>query len=440
MADNVPDDILILIFLLYLQVDPSDKTPVRLSHVCTAWRNLALHTGQLWTKLTFDMNYGPEGHVEPCVGFARQAEWMARSKGALLDIELKGFRTPYSESHTAGARARVQWVLDLLKPHARRWKTLGLIAGRLEEIENFFRQAGDLAVPSLITLEVLPSWGDRQGTIHSFKPGAAPSLRRLMVPRWLNFGRPFIGSLENLQHIDISLLNFSEDVVNGAKEIVALVRRSPQLEHLKLWGASPPRLLHWERPPESTRNVVTASKLTFMSIAAVNLQAAVLPFIHAPLMTSCPWSFRPDLLPIIHTYNPFPNLQSIRITHGGFPSPYPLSELAGLLSRLHALKVLSIFTLRAMEGDSDKEWIRQFSNRCPALRTLELDWGSWISGDAMKAMVEGRIDRGNPLASITLEVEDTSDIPEGLEPWLRDHVAEVVIAEDEGGCGFPLFD
>lgn len=441
MATDIPDDILVLIFFFCLQTDPynAPTTPMYLSHVCSTWRTLALDTAQLWTSITFSQDYQTEIHPEPPIHFARQQEWIRRSKGALLDIEISAVWT-LEAGLIDRAKARILWIIDLLTPHAHRWRTLDLSAGRSPQMEFFFENIKTPSFPNLNAFNISHSCGDKRCTIRAFRPGSMPRLERLRTSGLVNFDRPFIDSLVDLRHIEISALNFSADVVEGTKEIVAMIRRSPQLETLHINGPPQHEPFHWDRPTTVNRNIATASHLTYFAVWSRNLQAAVLPFIQAPAFSGYNWSTAPEFLPIIQLYNPFPNLRHIYINDSGFDCTYPISDLPGMLAHLIALEHLTIFKFNVFGGNRDKKWILKFSDICPKLRILHLEWKLGISEDAMRNLVENRKAWGHPTTSLTLEVDDVSDISEELSTWLKSNVAEVFISEEDGCAGFGLFD
>lgn len=443
MATNIPDDILILIFLFCVQLDPirNTRTPTLLSHICTAWRAVALNTAQLWTTIDFGRIYKTDIHPESCIHFARQAEWIRRSKGALLDITVSDLSTA-DDDRIDETKAIVERIHDLLTPHADRWRTLNLESSPSLQMASFLETLRPLNFPSLKALIIAHAWGDKRYTIHAFRPGSTPRLERLAAPASMNFSRPFIKSLTGLRVIDISASNFSPDVVDGAGEIVALIRRSPGLRRLLIAGPVGRQPSQRDRPTVSGGEIIVAPQLEDLVIQTANLQAAVLRLIQAPASSGYNWTTTPEFLPILHLYNPFPNLRYIFISDSGDPCPYPLSELPDMLAHLNVLEHMTIFRFFVEESNSDKEWVRGFSRICPKLKSMHLGWGLGISEDAIRALVENRKAWGEPITRLALEVIDTSDISSELVSWLEGNVAEVNIAEeeDEGYPGFGLFD
>ena len=118
----LPPEVLAHIFHLG-SCDPSELGvlfPLRMSHVCGAWRDLALNTHILWQRITPDLRY------------RLWKQYIRRSAACLIDVSLT--RPPpiptYKHNGLNAHRIppfdanNVQWYMGLVAPHIRRWRSL----------------------------------------------------------------------------------------------------------------------------------------------------------------------------------------------------------------------------------------------------------------------------------------------------------------------------
>ncbi|KZP05228.1 hypothetical protein FIBSPDRAFT_847297 [Athelia psychrophila] len=109
---TVPSELLALIFIIGSSLDPI-TFPITVSHVCGAWRDVALRSPPLWRRLTLTSN--TRYHLD------MWRERIFRAKACSLDIEIgtgRDGRRPYM-----GANA-VQWYMHLVFPTISRWRSL----------------------------------------------------------------------------------------------------------------------------------------------------------------------------------------------------------------------------------------------------------------------------------------------------------------------------
>ena len=123
---TLPGELLALVFSLGTEEDP--MLPVAVSHVCTAWRALALHTPSLWRHVVLDERLD------------MWTERIRRAKACTLDVVLRHrFQsTPYAtrqwlqfhgqqdmHSQTRFIDARdVQKYMFCVMPYISRWRSL----------------------------------------------------------------------------------------------------------------------------------------------------------------------------------------------------------------------------------------------------------------------------------------------------------------------------
>lgn len=111
-TQRLPVEILALIFVLGAEDDMF--FPVTVSHVCQAWRRIALRTPSLWRRVTLS----PKERM--------WKERIRRAKACSLDVELlptkargridsrEAVQDPYS----------IQWYMHMVLPHIGRWRSL----------------------------------------------------------------------------------------------------------------------------------------------------------------------------------------------------------------------------------------------------------------------------------------------------------------------------
>jgi hypothetical protein len=115
---SLPGELLAHIFVLGSNLDVT--FPIIVSHVCSAWRDVALHTPSLWRRITLNSN----AHYR----LDMWRERIHRAKVCSLDIEVGEFpshcgRKPpksYFDIHT------VQWHMHLVLSFISRWRSLKL--------------------------------------------------------------------------------------------------------------------------------------------------------------------------------------------------------------------------------------------------------------------------------------------------------------------------
>lgn len=113
---SLPLDLLAHIFVVGSSLDVT--FPMSVSHVCGAWRDLALHTPSLWRRITLNSNT----HYR----LDMWRERIYRAKACPLDIKLGAFpshsgkrpRTTHFDVHT------VQWYMHLVLPSLHRWRSI----------------------------------------------------------------------------------------------------------------------------------------------------------------------------------------------------------------------------------------------------------------------------------------------------------------------------
>ncbi|KAF8908959.1 hypothetical protein CPB84DRAFT_1813212 [Gymnopilus junonius] len=111
---NANLEIISLIFVIGAELDII--FPIIISHVCSTWRQIALHTPAIWRRITL----GPEEDM--------WRERIYRARACTLDIQLLPYRTAAS-----GVRIpqdlnpyNVYWCMQIALPHIRQWRSLDI--------------------------------------------------------------------------------------------------------------------------------------------------------------------------------------------------------------------------------------------------------------------------------------------------------------------------
>ena len=118
----LPPEVLAHIFY-FGSCDPTELGvlfPLRMSHVCGAWRDLALSTHTLWQRITPDLRH------------RLWKQYIRRSAACLIDVSLTRPSSISTHNHNNANAPRVppfdannvQWYMGLVAPHIRRWRSL----------------------------------------------------------------------------------------------------------------------------------------------------------------------------------------------------------------------------------------------------------------------------------------------------------------------------
>ena len=176
------------------------RMEVVLSHVCSHWRDVAISTWGLWCRLD-----GPQALGLTSISESRLEEYLVRSKGGLLDIDVgipRSDRRPADFIH----------VLQLLVAHSTRWRSLRISDGTDgASLWGGYSQLGDmlkdLAVPQLTTIDLDLHFSTiaSDGSVEAFKPnillGGAPRLHDIRIV--LQYSQCFLPPLSNATSLSL---------------------------------------------------------------------------------------------------------------------------------------------------------------------------------------------------------------------------------------------
>lgn len=448
-VERLDADILSHIFLFGLHTVDRSHFPVIVSHVCSSWRRLVLDTALLWTYIVFEARPSAE-HIRPDILFDKPAEWLRRSKEALLDIEVRDVWLAFNESNgeprikdaedsedideheemkknIKSLQESVRAVVRLIHPHSHRWRTLDLLKARESQQWDILDALQRAEAPQLVALRAGGRHAHWPWTFRGFQClGLKLEELRLEGVSTVTVQQSLFNAAPCLRHLEVSRITFDEDDAAAAQEICSVLKHSPLLETLVINGR-PRTLFQWTPPADASP--IVAQNLTKLQIKSWNLLAALLSRVHLPNLLHFDEDTRAEILPIIQTYDPFPNLRSLTIDNDTYALPHrvDLSILPSCVSHLTHLERLDIGS-----GDvwSPQDWIKQLATTCPNLTTLHFEWGLRLTEESIQEMVEGR--RANsgmvkPLKDVRIVQvndcdDDTSKPSDAWLEWMAAHV------------------
>ncbi len=179
------------------------KIEFDISQVCYEWRALALGCSELWTTFNY---IGSEWNLSNL----RLQLYLERSRQRLLD-----FRLYFPET----CSDRIADIVDMILPHASRWRLLCLRFDRGKDQKAFFKSImvdGPISAESLEVLELFNPGEQVPHTISfseqgrsMFKDGAAPKLTSLRL-RAPTRGLFFPLSSHTITYVQIDRVNWLE--------------------------------------------------------------------------------------------------------------------------------------------------------------------------------------------------------------------------------------
>ncbi|KAJ7432337.1 hypothetical protein FB451DRAFT_1420673 [Mycena latifolia] len=322
---RLPTEIIARIFVLGAEDD--DMLPVAVSHVCSTWRAIALHTPSLWRRIPL----GPQERM--------WRERIYRAKACPLDVQLLPRRTVHPGGIVALEQLdvhTVQLCLHLVSPFIHRWRSLEIV---LPKYQPFLanaalspcclqkRRAKALLLEEL-TLMYRANDDTKEFCLFS---GHTPRLRRLTVDGLRLTWLPSL--FRNLTFLDYTHHGFSAGdeavgellsmlaVCGGLHELRILfphksLARAPGPFHAIIRRVSLPWLVHLhlrvetrDIPLELTRLVTYLSTPALTSLYLTDLGRRRHAF--------------PSLPRFLRTYPMLPSLQTVFLEHGWHGSFLP---------------------------------------------------------------------------------------------------------------------
>ena len=195
--------------------------PVTVSHVCKAWRYVAVHTPTLWRRITLDTG-----------GLLMWNQRIRRAKACTLDIQL----CPRGATSHLAYYNHVQLCMHVALPHIHRWRSLEV---RFNGYAPFLWNAALSAccghspaveAPALRELTLVYPENDDTKEFALFN-GFAPRLRRVTVQGIRLTWSPTV--FQGLTYLDYTHHGFTRGA-QAAAEVLYMLQVSAGLEELRL--------------------------------------------------------------------------------------------------------------------------------------------------------------------------------------------------------------
>lgn len=315
--------------------------PVNISHVCSAWREIALRTPTLWRRITLSSNID------------MWKERICRARACTLDIQLLSeIMTPSGiPRHQFLDGDTVQWHLYQVASYIRRWRSLEIVFteycpflwnAALSECCSRSRRTQALALEELL-LVYRANDDTKEFCLFS---GFAPRLRKVTLD---GIRLTWLASLfGNITHLDYTHHGFTSGH-QAVHDVISMLEVSSQLIELKLLF---PRKYTPAIPARSrpvSRRVLLPS-LSHLQLCAEGSDipfelAHIMTLVLTPQLTSLRLvdldrrrhSF-PSLKSFFYVYAISPSLRYLRIEHGWYDSRM-VSPILRALPDLHQLVV-----------------------------------------------------------------------------------------------------
>jgi len=319
--------------------------PVSISHVCSAWREIALRTPSLWRRI--------------CLS-PREDMWrerIYRAKACSLDVRL----LPWRQTRSGHVRKQfldmhaVQWYMHLVTPFMHRWRSLEIL---FTEYSPFLWNAAlsgccatnkRVYTPLLQELSLVYRANDDTKEFCLFS-GFAPRLRRLTLDGLRLTWLPSL--FRNLTFLDYTHHGFTGGR-QAVHEVMSMLEVSTCLVELRILF---PRKAHIVPPsPHSTFAPIKSRRVLLPALTRLHLctDGSDIPFelrqlmvlVSTPSLTSLRLfdlnnnlhSF-PSLHSFLHVYAIPPSLQMLHIENGWF-DPQMLTPLLHMLPNLWQLAI-----------------------------------------------------------------------------------------------------
>ncbi|KAI8978851.1 hypothetical protein BD414DRAFT_538760 [Trametes punicea] len=215
---QLPAEVLAHIFVLGAEEDV--MFPVIVSHVCRAWRYVALHTPALWRRITLDGS------------LTMWSQRIQRAKACTLDIQLSPL---VPMSHLAYFNY-VQLCMHVVLPYIQRWRSLEVrFVGYAPFLWNAALSgccghSSTIEAPQLRELTLVYPENDDTKEYLLFN-GYAPRLRRATIQGIRLAWSPSL--FQNLTYLDYTHHGFTRGA-QAASEVLYMLQVSSALQQLRL--------------------------------------------------------------------------------------------------------------------------------------------------------------------------------------------------------------
>ena len=446
-----------------------DSLQVTVSHVCAHWRGVALDTPALWSEI--DLETGR--HAGPSL--RRASTYLSRTKEYPLSISIDVNQWPpddesvdseQSDDQSPETSAQIRGIMDLLLPHASRWRNFKLTAEVYFHFHTILGRLCDARPALLLESLELHHFDEELEPEPYFFPhphhktpfvlfgNHAPSLRHVSLYGvhidWHN-----TTFLKNLHSLELSYL--SQDVRPSFDRFFTILRSSLELRTLELTMAGPSNPHEWPTflppPPQNDHYHDPHVPTAFVPQSHALDEYMILPKLHElRLSYQSPEElvafFDRVSMPSLHTleinfedhqYTDFiqshlvdppkwqggssrdprlTNLKELRITQ----LPCTPAAIANLYAALVNLETID-FDFNCLDETfwevlvEEHPGIKPPRLLLPALHTMKVK-GS--SGSALRQIVGARIQVGLPLKKLVVDLASEIELED--DEWLRERV------------------
>ncbi|EIW51538.1 uncharacterized protein TRAVEDRAFT_54474 [Trametes versicolor FP-101664 SS1] len=216
---QLPNEVLAHIFVLGAEEDA--MFPVAVSHVCRAWRYIALHTPALWRRITLDAG-----------SLAMWGQRIPRAKAVPLDVQL----APLAALSHLAYYNHVQLCMHVVLPYIHRWRSLEVRFGGYAPflwnaaLGGCCGHSAAIEAPALRDLTLVYPENDDTKEYMLFN-GYAPRLRRATIQGIRLAWSPSL--FQNLTYLDYTHHGFTRGA-QAASEVLYMLQVSATLEELRL--------------------------------------------------------------------------------------------------------------------------------------------------------------------------------------------------------------
>ncbi|KAJ6619543.1 hypothetical protein B0H10DRAFT_1172112 [Mycena sp. CBHHK59/15] len=312
-VQRLPNEIVSRIFVLGAEDD--DMLPIVVSHVCSTWRAIALHTPSLWRRISL----GPQERM--------WRERIYRAKACSFDVQLLSSRTTRSgkiEPQALDAHT-VQWYMHLVSPFMHRWRSLEVVLTNYEPLLAnaalsgcCLRKRGQAPLLEDLTLVYRANDDTKEFCLFS---GYTPRLRRLTLDGLRLTWLPSL--FRNLTFLDYTHHGFScgDEAVC---ELLAMLAVSTALRELRILFPHTSLV----RSPRADLRRVTLPRLTsmYLRVETRDIPAELTRFVtcvSTPSLTSLYLidigrrrHLFPSLVHFMRMYPMVPSLRTLYLEYG----------------------------------------------------------------------------------------------------------------------------
>lgn len=366
--------------------------PVRLSRVCSRWRDLALADPSLWSRLRILL-------VEPASQVANLITILQRSQNHPLHITLDCRPRAWPQQTPAeNILDRIATITDTLLAHVSRWHSFFVKADDVEQLAPVISRLKYACAPILESFRI--SLIKTEVVCGQLFLGGSSALRSVALS---GIHRSWNALL--MHNLSSLTLNFGHrPCIISNSELLSIFATSPRLTLLGLYQ------VHVVLNPDMEHSIMYLAPLESLinlQIGATDTMPSLINFIRAPNLQTLHLIDLEDsqLTPAIPFGSQFPSLQNLYIT-GTSPSfwPYHLLHAFPTIVNLK-LQHLDISKYAQLLGNRDTSDRRLLTKPpCPLLQTLAVDYVTLTDlfslTDTLYTLVTDRIALGLPLKTL----------------------------------------